>query len=122
MRVIELNKKVTNKKPKTEVEAMIKTMKKEDEKLVKGTFEFVEAEGGFFEFSYRVYPGDTIQTYQLVHGEVCEIPMGLVKHLNGTRKKIRRYMDVEQPATGAVKTPRTFETASRVRFIPQDYI
>ena len=96
MRVIELNKKMKNTKSKAEVDAMIKKMKAEDEKLVKGQFEFVEAEGGFFEFSYRMYPGTQIQTFQLIHGEICEIPMGIVKHLNGTKKKIRRYKDVEQ--------------------------
>ena len=121
MKVIELNKRTVNKKPKAEVEEMIKKMRKEDEKLVKGVFEFVEAEGGFFEFSYRIYPGDRISTYQLIHGETCEIPMGLVKHLNGTKKKVRRYMNVEQPPSGGVKTPKTFETTSRVRFVPVDY-
>lgn len=122
MQVKQLNKKVKSTKSKAEVEAMIKVMRKEDEKMVKGQFEFVEAEGGYFEFSYRIYPGDAIQTFQLVHGEICEIPMGIVKHLNGTKKKIRRYKDVEQPPTGSVKVPRTYETTSRVRFVPVDFI
>lgn len=122
MRVKEFSQKKRNTKPKEEVEAMIKKLRKEDEKLVKGQFEFVEAEGGFFEFSYRMYPGDPIQTFQLVHGEICTVPMGIVKHLNGVKKKIRRYKDVEQPPTGNVVTPRTFETISRVRFVPVDYI
>lgn len=122
MKIVELGKKVKNTKSKAEVEEMIKKLKKEDEKLVKGQFEFVEAEGGFFEFSYRMYPGTPIQTFQLIHGEICEIPMGIVKHLNGTKKKIRRYRDVEQPTAGAVRTPRTFETTSRVRFVPVDFL
>ena len=122
MKVTEMQKKVKTTKSKAEVEAMIKAMRKEDEKLVKGQFEFVEAEGGFFEFTYRIYPGDNIQTYQFVHGEICDVPMGIVKHLNGVKKKIRRYMNVEQPPTGAVKVPRTYETVSRVRFIPIDFI
>jgi hypothetical protein len=122
MRVQELRKKIKNNKPKAEVEAMIKAMRKEDDKLVKGQFEFIDAEGGFFEFTYRIYPGDPIQTFQLVHGEICEIPMGVVKHLNGCKKKIRRYMNVEQPPSGGVFTPRTYETTSRVRFVPVDYL
>ena len=32
---------------------MIKAMRKEDEKLVRGQFEFTEAEGGSFDFTYR---------------------------------------------------------------------
>lgn len=122
MRVIELTKKKKNTKPRAEVEEMIKKMRKEDEKPVKGVFEFTEAEGGFFEFAYRVYPGDPITTYQLVHGEVCEIPMGLVKHLNNTKKKIVRYANVEQANTGSIRTPRETHTISRVRFTPTEYV
>jgi len=121
MKIIERNKKVKNTKSKPEVEELIKKLRKEDEKLVKGQFEFIEAEGGFFEFAYRIYPG-SIQQYQLIHGEICEIPLGVVKHLNGRYHKIRRYMNVEQPATGSVKTPMTYETKSRVRFVPIEFI
>ena len=122
MRVIEFSQRKKNARPKAEVESMIKAMQKEDEKMVKGMFEFVEAEGGFFEFTYRIYPGQPIQTFQFIHGEICEIPMGIVKHLNGTKKKIRRYKNVEQPANGQLKLPITYETTSRVRFVPQDYL
>lgn len=122
MLVTTLHKKIKNTKPKSEVADMIKKMRAEDEKLVKGQFEFIEAEGGFFSFTYRKYPGDPIEVYQLIHGEICTIPMGIVKHLNGTKKKIRRYKDVEQPPTGNVKTPREFITTSRIRFIPVDFL
>ncbi len=122
MKVIEMRKKVNNSRPKEEVEAMIKKMRKEDEKLVKGQFEFVEAEGGFFSFSHRIYPGDPIQVFTLVHGEICTIPMGIVKSLNGTKKKIRRYASVEQASSGPIREPRTYETVSRVRFIPSEYL
>ena len=122
MQVTSLTRKIKNSKPKAEVDEMIKKMRKEDEKLVKGQFEFTEAEGGFFSFCYRIYPGDQIQTFQLIHGEICEIPMGIVKHLNGTKKKIRRYLNVEQPPVGGVRTPREFETMSRVRFVPSDFL
>lgn len=122
MEVRELRKKIKNHRPKPEVEEMIKKLRKEDEKLVKGQFEFVEAEGGFFEFALRLYPGDQIQVYNLIHGEICTIPMGVVKHLNGTKKKIRRYKDVQQPPSGAVKVPKTYESISRVRFVPSEYL
>jgi hypothetical protein len=122
MLVKSVSKKIVNHKPKPEVDDMIKKMRKEDEKIVKGYFEFVEAEGGFFDFTYRIYPGDPIQHYTLVHGETCDLPIGVVKHLNGCKKKIRRYQNVEQPPTGAVRTPRTYETTSRVRFVPVDFI
>jgi hypothetical protein len=122
MEVKEFKKKLVNTKSKSEVEAMIKKMRAEDSVLVKGQFEFIDAEGGFFEFTYRKYPGESIQTYTLIHGEICNIPMGIVKHLNNTKKKIRRYKDVEQPPSGAVKVPRTYETSSRIRFLPVEYL
>lgn len=122
MKVIDFSRPKANKKSKAEVEEMIKKMRKEDEKLVKGQFEFIDAEGGFFEFNHRIYPGEAIRTYQLIHGEICEIPMGLVKHLNNTVKKITRYSNVEQPPKGAVKLPRTYETKSRLKFIPVEYL
>jgi hypothetical protein len=121
MEVKEYTKKVKNTKPKAEVEELIKKMKKEDDKLVKGQFEFVDAQGGFFEFGYKVYPGEPYQVYKLVHGEICTIPMGVVKHLNGTKKKIRRYDNVELK-NGVQKPLRTYETTSRVRFVPVDYL
>lgn len=122
MEVRELRKKIKNHKPKAEVEAMIKKMRAEDEKLVKGQFEFVEAEGGFFDFSLRLYPGEQIQIFKLNHGEICTIPMGVVKHLNGTKKKIARYRNVEQSHSGPIKAPMIIETMSRVRFIPVDFM
>lgn len=122
MEVRELRKKITNHKPKAEVDEMIKKMRKEDDKLVKGQFEFPEAEGGFFEFALRLYPGEQIQMFRLIHGEICTIPMGVVKHLNGTKKKIRRYKDVEQKFSGPLRTPKTYESTSRVRFVPCDYL
>lgn len=122
MEVRELRKKIKNHKPKEEVDALIKKMRKEDEKMVKGQFEFVDAEGGFFDFAYRIYPGDQIQIFKLNHGEICSMPMGVVKHLNNTNQKIRRYLNVAQPSSGPVKTPMTYETKSRVRFVPVDFL
>lgn len=122
MKIVDLQKKMVNTKSRTEVEEIIKKMRKEDEKPVKGQFEFTEAEGGFFSFAYRIYPGEPIQMYTFVHGEICTVPMGIVKHLNGTKKKIRRYTNVEQQPNGPVRAPREFETISRVRFVPYEYL
>ena len=63
-------------------------------------------------------------TYKFVHNEVCEIPMGLVKHLNNTIKKVRTFgtntgseRGFELPDRGL---PSTYETNSRVRFTNVD--
>lgn len=122
MQVRSVNKKIRNHKPKAEVDDMIKKMRKEDEKLVKGHFEFVEAEGGTFDFTYRIYPGDPIQHFTFVHDEICEIPMGVVKHLNNTKKKIRKHGNYEQSRAGGIILPKPYDTVSRVRFVPSDYI
>lgn len=122
MRVIELSKKKVNTKSKTEVEELIKKLRKEYHVMVKGQFEFVDAEGGFFEFTERMFPGDPISTIQLIHGEICEIPLGLAKRLNNTKQKISRYKDVEQAHSGPIKPPRVIETKSRVRFITTDVL
>ena len=47
MEVRELNKKTKNTLPLAEKEEKIKKMRKEDEKLVDGRFEFVDAQGGW---------------------------------------------------------------------------
>lgn len=116
MEVREINKKQKNTLPTQEREELIKKKRKEDDKLVSGMFEFIDAQGGWLEFSHRFYPGEPIQIIKLIHGEICDLPMGIVKHLNNTKKKVRRY-SMELPGSGQ-RTPRSYETISRVRFTP----
>jgi len=112
-------KEVVRKKEKTakEVDAkeLLKQMRKEHDKLLKGKFEFPDVGAGFIEFPYRVFPEDLLVSYKFVHGEVCEIPQGIVKHINNTVKKVRTF------STGALVRglPSTFEAESRIRFIPE---
>ena len=122
MKVREHNPKVRNTRSKKDVEDLIAKKRKEDEKMIKGHFEFSEAEGGFFEFTYKIYPGDPIRTVQIIHGEVCEIPFGVMKILNNSKRKISRYKNVEQPHSGPIRAPRTVETTSRMKFIPVEYL
>jgi hypothetical protein len=116
MEIRELNKKQKNTLPPAERDELVKKMRKEDDKLVTGMFEFLDAQGGWLDFAYRKYPGEPIQMIKMIHGEICDLPMGIVKHLNNTKKKVRRY-SMELPASGQ-RTPRSFETISRVRFTP----
>ena len=116
MEVREINKKLKNTLPAQEREELVKKKRKEDDKMITGMFEFLDAQGGWLEFSHRIYPGQPIQIIKLVHGEICDLPMGIVKHLNNTKKKVRRY-SMELPAQGQ-RIPRSYETVSRVRFTP----
>ncbi len=120
MEVRELNKKPKNSLPPAERDELVKKMRKEDDKIVTGMFEFLDAQGGWLEFAYRKYPGEPIQMIKMIHGEICDLPMGIVKHLNNTKKKVRRY-SMELPATGQ-RIPRSYETVSRVRFTPTNVL
>lgn len=120
MEVRELGKKQKNSLPPAEREALITKMRMEDDKIRTGMFEFLDAMGGWLEFAYRKYPGEPIQMIKMIHGEVCDLPMGIVKHLNNTKKKVRRY-SVEIPGDGK-KPPRSYEVVSRVRFTPMDVL
>ena len=120
MEVRELNKKQRNTMPQNERDELVKKMRKEDEKMRKGMFEFLDAQGGWLDFSYRKYPGEPIQMIKLMHGEICDLPMGIVKHLNNTKRKVRRY-NMELPSNGG-KVPRSYDTVSRVRFTPMDVL
>lgn len=120
MEVRELQKKTRNTLPTPERDELVKKSRTADEKLKKGMFEFLDAQGGWLEFSYRKYPGEPIQIYKLIHGEICELPMGIIRHLNNTKKKVRRY-DLMINQSGA-KPPRSYDVVSRVRFTPMDVL
>ena len=120
MLIRELGKKKINTMEAAQRENLVKEMRKKDDKMCKGMFEFIDAQGGFLEFTYRKYPGEPIQIIKLIHGETCDLPMGIVKHLNNTKKKVRRY-DLSLPFEGG-RAPRSYETVSRVRFTPTDYL
>lgn len=120
MIVKEISKKVTNKVSPAERDKMIKEQRAKDEKMVKGMFEFIDAQGGFLEFGIRLWPGEPIRSIHLTHGEICDLPMGIVRHLNNTRKKVRRY--TQEIAPDGKRPLRTFDTISRVRFTPTDYL
>lgn len=95
-----------------------KKARKDHDKLIKGMFEFVDAQGGWLDFTYRIFKDDPIATYRLVHGEICELPLGVVKHLRNCRKKIRKFaQDLTVVKNGV---PSTCETVSRISFTPVD--
>lgn len=124
MEVKEISKKLKTKMPAERYEEAVKKMRREYEKPCKGMFEFSEAQGGWLDFCYRFFPGEPLRTIRLIHGEICELPMGLVRHLNNTKKKIRKIglnnlegRGAELPERGL---PTTFTVESRVRFTPMD--
>ena len=119
MEIKELHRRTTTKLAPEKYEELVKKMRRDHEKPVKGLFEFTDANGGWFDFSFRFFKGDPISTIRLLHGEICELPMGLVKHINNTKRKVRKFA-VEAPAKG--KLPSTYEVTSRIKFTPLDVI
>lgn len=103
-------------KQKADAKEAIKTAQKKGEKQINGFFEFIDAGAGFFDFAYRFYPGEPIRTIRLIHGECCDMPLDLVKHLNGCKKKIRVFPE----NNNADKSKPTFAYTSRVKFTPTD--
>ncbi len=117
VQVIEINKRKfapASDQQKLETKEKIKKMQKEGDKLVKGMFEFVDAQGGWLDFSFRYFPGEPIRTIKIIHGEICDLPMILVKHLNNVYKRVRTMPDnLDKGAPVVTKI-------SRCRFTPMD--
>lgn len=119
MEIREIHKKKTNTMPAAERDELVKKSRKEDDKMRKGMFEFLDAQGGWLEFTRRIYPGEPIQTIKLIHGEIIDIPMGIVRQINNTKRKVRKY-DLTLSERG--RPTRSYETISRCRFTPMDVL
>jgi hypothetical protein len=119
MQITEINKRKfapASESQKVEVAERMKKLRKEGEKMIKGMFEFVDAQGGWLDFSYRFFPGDPIRTVKINHGEVVDIPMILAKHLNNVYKKVRI------PPQNADQGKSSVTKISRTRFTPMDML
>lgn len=122
MQVTEISSKTRSPITETqraEVQEKIKKMRKEGEKLVKGMFEFIDAQGGWFDFSYRFFPGEPIRTYKIVHGEIIDIPMIVAKHLNNIYVKVR-VPAPELNEQGKAVRSGSLSKRSRTRFTPME--
>lgn len=122
MQILEINPhkyKAPTEKQRLEVKEKIEKMRKEDAKLVRGMFEFVDAQGGWLDFSYRFLPGEAIRVVRINHGEIVDLPMSLVRHLNNVYKKVR-IPNSQMTEDGRFMGPPTIQKYSRTRFTPMD--
>jgi len=123
MKIIEVNKKITKTANSQHVEERIKKEKKEYYRPMKGRFEFLDAQGGWVDFTDRPFPNEPIMQYHIDHGEICELPAGLVKRLNNTKKIVRGYdMNCEDPNKQYGRIPPVVDKISRVNFIPTEFL
>ncbi len=120
MQVREFNKKNVNRLPPEVMEDKVKKLRKEHEKLVKGKFEFTDAGGGWIEFGYRYFPGDPLLVVKIYHDEVTDLPMGIVKHINNTVRKVRTFQSEMQEGQRGV--PSSFQRISRIKFTPMEFV
>lgn len=120
MEVLEISRKKKDNVDKMAAKELMEQHREKDSKMVKGMFEFIDAQGGWLEFTYRWYPGEPIYKLKLTHGERCELPLGIIRHLNNTKKKIRKMNPNLDPNSRGV--PTTYEVQSRVRFTTLDVL
>ena len=73
----------TKEKPRRSISAKaMESMRKKDNKIVKGVFRCFEPRGGNMTFSFKKYAGDDVQQYNMTDGETYDIPLMVAKHLN----------------------------------------
>jgi hypothetical protein len=111
--------KLPSDSEKAKCKEKMEKMRKEGDKLVKGMFEFLDAQGGWLDFSYRFFPGEPCRTVRITHGEIVDLPMILVRHLNNVWKKVRQ-MPKELNENGKPMERPFVERVSRCRFTPMD--
>jgi len=116
MEIKEFKKTIHKTLTKEQYSDELKKLRKESEVMKKGMFEFLDAQGGWLDFSYRFFPGEPLRTIKLIHGEIVDLPMCLIKHLNNTKKKIRTFAK-ELNERGL---PSSYTVQSRCRFTPVD--
>ena len=129
MEVKEIQKNTKKTASPEQRDELLKKCLKENDKIVKGTFEFIDAGQGWFEFVCRFFPGEPLRTIRLVHGETCELPLGIARLLNNSVQKIRTIGIPQSSQTlgtmGMLPSrglPSTFTTRSRLRFTNLEYM
>lgn len=94
VREVSLDKRTKmSQEDKKKSSEMIEKLRKENAKLVKGIFRFIEVPGGSIEFAFREFPGEPVRVYEFFDGKEYEIPLGVAKHINNNMKVPKRdYM------------------------------
>lgn len=67
---------------KKDLKKQLDYLRDKDREKVRGIFRFFEVPGGEIHFVHRVYKQDPIERYDLVDGQVYELPLGIARHLN----------------------------------------
>lgn len=74
----------------------VEYMRKKDNELVTGVFQFHECQGGMLEFAFHKYKGDPVEIYRLYDGQTYTIPRMVANHINKTcRVPVHSYLPGE---------------------------
>jgi len=68
--------------PDTPMIDKFEQQRKEDARLIKGTFQDNAGKGGHVRFFFRKWKGDPVAEYTLEDGKEYELPLAVVRHLN----------------------------------------
>lgn len=60
----------------------LKYLRDKDREMVKGKFIFHECPGGLMSFVFKAYKEDPVERYDLMDGQIYNLPLGVAKHLN----------------------------------------
>lgn len=103
-----------------QVAKTIKKMRDRDREMVTGIFKNNETPSGKYagvvKFSYKMYPGDPIEVYELEDGERVTIPRGVARHLaQNCFYYEHKPLDNNSGAMMAIETDRSGNPMSRDR-------
>ena len=99
-----------NKISREELAKQLKKRRDRDEEIVTGIFKNLEnpatsGSRGAVNFSYKYYPGQQMEVYELVDGERYALPRGVARHLNNNcfyREYSHQGNDGEHSIRGAI--------------------
>lgn len=74
-------KNVTPIKPK-DTKPNFKYLRDKDREMVSGIFRFHEVPGGTMSFVFKGHAGDPVERFDMVDGQVYNVPLGVARHLN----------------------------------------
>jgi hypothetical protein len=87
------NTRVLSDKEKKDAQAKIDKLRLEDEKMVKVRFINHHRKGAKLEFTFKKYKEHPYRSYSIADGQVLELPMMVVNHINNDCTLPKREYD-----------------------------
>ena len=91
------------KKP---ISTNIEAMKKKDHERIKVKFNYIESPGATLKFPFKKYHGDPVIRYELKDGEIYELPIMVIKHLNQNVGRIEHFRLIDSVGKPSILASR----------------